>query len=76
MLKGYLGRPMPSLQMSLSKGSPGQTSPLSVLLLSMTPYGMGYPFGQLGPAVLAVSPPNSLHLQPTRWQDRKGLDAA
>ncbi|KAK4813411.1 hypothetical protein QYF61_004748, partial [Mycteria americana] len=28
--------------------------------LSMTPYGVGYPFGQLGSAVLAVSPPSFL----------------
>ncbi|KAK4819036.1 hypothetical protein QYF61_024401 [Mycteria americana] len=27
-------------------------------MLSMTPYGVGYPFGQLGSAVPAVSPPN------------------
>lgn len=33
------------------------------LLLSVTVYGMGYPFGQLGSAVLAVLPPNQ-HLQP------------
>lgn len=30
------------------------------LLPSMTFYGMEYPFGQLGSAVLAVSPPNLL----------------
>ncbi|KAK4816685.1 hypothetical protein QYF61_019921 [Mycteria americana] len=29
-------------------------------MLSLTPYGMEYPFGQLGSAVPAVSPPNSL----------------
>ncbi|KAK4830790.1 hypothetical protein QYF61_013623 [Mycteria americana] len=29
-------------------------------MLSMTPYSVGYPFGQLGSAVPAVSPPNSL----------------
>jgi len=30
----------------------------SSLLLSMKPYGVEHPFGQLGSAVLAVSPPN------------------
>ena len=30
----------------------------SVYILGMTSYGMEYPFGQLGSAVLAVSPPN------------------
>ena len=29
-------------------------------MLSMMSYGMEYPFGLLGPAVLAVSPPNFL----------------
>jgi len=33
-----------------------------VLLFSMTSYGMEYPFGQLGPAVLAVSLPASCAL--------------
>ena len=28
--------------------------------LSMKPYGLEYPFGQMGPAVLAVPPPSSL----------------
>ena len=32
----------------------------SFFLLSMMSYGMGYPFGQLGSAVPAVSPPNFL----------------
>lgn len=31
-----------------------------ILLMSMTPYGMGYPFGLSGSAVLSVCPPNSL----------------
>ena len=31
-----------------------------VLLFSVTSYGMGYPSGQLGPAVLAVSSPSFL----------------
>lgn len=30
-----------------------------LLILSMVPYGIGHPFGQLGPAVLTVSPSNS-----------------
>ncbi|KAK4810397.1 hypothetical protein QYF61_023708 [Mycteria americana] len=42
--------------------SPG-TSPASTLsklyMLSMTPYGVGCPFGQLGSAVPAMSPPSS-----------------
>ena len=51
----YLGRQMPSLW----------TSPPSfffppLYMLSMTSYGMEYPSGQLGSAVPAVSPPNSL----------------
>jgi len=29
-------------------------------MLSMTLYGMEYPFGQLGTVVLSVSPPSSL----------------
>jgi len=33
---------------------------LQLLLLRMTSHGMGYPFGQLGSAVLAVSPPRFL----------------
>ncbi|KAK4832965.1 hypothetical protein QYF61_026791 [Mycteria americana] len=33
---------------------------LELYMLSMTPYGMGYPFGQLGSAVPAVSHPNFL----------------
>ena len=37
---------------------PGQLSP--VYILGMTSYGMEYSFGQLGPAVLAVSPPSFL----------------
>ncbi|KAK4822228.1 hypothetical protein QYF61_011869, partial [Mycteria americana] len=32
----------------------------TVYILSMMPYGMEYPFGQLGSAVLAVSPPSFL----------------
>jgi len=35
-------------------------SPPLLYMLSMTPYGMEYPFGQLGSAVLAVSPPSFL----------------
>jgi len=31
-----------------------------ILLLSTTPYSMGYPFGLLGSAVLAASPPSFL----------------
>lgn len=31
-----------------------------LLLLSMTPYGMGYPFGLSGSGILSMSPPNSL----------------
>lgn len=38
--------------------SPWRTFPL-VYKLSMTPYGMEYPFGQLGSAVPAVSLPSS-----------------
>ena len=37
---------------------PGQLPP--VYTLSMTSYGMEYPFGQFGSAVLAVSLPNFL----------------
>jgi len=42
-----------------------QTSPTSfffpqLYMLSMMPYGMEYPFGQLGSDVSAVSPPNFL----------------
>ena len=33
---------------------------LPVYILGMTSYGMEYPFGQFGSAVLAVSPPNFL----------------
>jgi len=36
-------------------------------MLSMMSYGMEYPFGQLGSAVLAVSPPNFL----CTWQHEK-----
>ena len=51
----YLGRQTPSLQTS----PPSFFSPL-LSMLSKTSYGMGYPSGQLGSAVLAVSPPNSV----------------
>jgi len=40
-------------------------------MLSMMPYGMAYPFGQLGSAALAVSPPSFLYTgQPSRrsWE--------
>ena len=37
---------------------PGQLPP--VYILGMMIHGMGYPFGQFGSAVLAVSPPNFL----------------
>ena len=40
--------------------SPGQLSP--VCMLSMTSYGMEYPFSQFGWAVLAVPPPSFLHI--------------
>ena len=43
-----------------SERPPIPSSSPSFLLLSMTSYGMGYPFGQLGSAVPAVSPPNLL----------------
>ncbi|KAK4818457.1 hypothetical protein QYF61_013663 [Mycteria americana] len=51
----------------------------TLLLLSMTSCGMEYPFGQLGSAVLAVSPPSFfLHTRATRWwgsaRSREGLD--
>jgi len=41
-------------------------------------YGMEYPFGQLGSAVLAVSPPTplcppSLHTDRARWETEKAL---
>lgn len=48
---------MPS--QSPSNCSPGKLSP-PFLLLSMTSWGMGYPFGQFGSAVLAVSALNFL----------------
>ncbi|KAK4832066.1 hypothetical protein QYF61_020622 [Mycteria americana] len=38
---------------------------VKLYILSMTPYGMEYPFGQLGSAVPAVSPPNFL----CTWQN-------
>ena len=69
----YLGRQMPSLR----------TSPPSfffpqLYMLSMTSYGMEYPFGHLGSAVPAVSQ-FLVHPQPTRWwggvRSRKGLDS-
>jgi len=43
-----------------------------VLLLSMMSDGMEYPFGQLGSAVLAVSPQTQLlvHPQPPHWRGR------
>ena len=52
---GYLGRQMPS----------GRTSPPSsffpqLYTLSKVSYGLEYPFGQLGSAVLAVPPPSFL----------------
>ncbi|KAK4808011.1 hypothetical protein QYF61_016660 [Mycteria americana] len=47
----------PSLQ--LSPTQPLAHSPLHYVL-SMTSYGVGYPFGQLGSDVPAVSPPSSL----------------
>ena len=37
---------------------PDQLTPVDIL--SMTSYGMEYPFGQLGSAVLAVLPPSFL----------------
>ena len=46
---------MPS--QSLSKE---HTPPSPVLLLTMTSYGVQYPFGPLGSAVLALSPPSLL----------------
>ena len=52
---GDLGRQTPSLWMSL----PSSFFP-QLYMLSMTSYGMEYPFGQFGSAVLCVSPPNFL----------------
>ena len=49
-------QPMP--RQSLSSGSPPANSH-HVFLFSMAPNGVGHPFGQPGPAVLAVSPPSS-----------------
>ena len=50
---------------------PGQLPP--AYMLSMTSYGMEYPFGHFGSAVLAVSPPSFLctscgRLMPSHWQ--------
>jgi len=47
--------PMPSL---FPSSNPWPTPP--VYVLSMTSYGIIYPFGQFGSAVLAVSPPSFL----------------
>jgi len=51
----YLGRQTPSLQTSTSFFFFPRP-----YMLSMALYGMAYPFGQLGSAVPAVSPPNFL----------------
>jgi len=51
---GYLGRQMPSPWTSLPSFFPW------LYMLSVTPYGMEYPFGQLGSGVPAVSPTSSL----------------
>lgn len=52
----YLGRQKPSLQTSPFLFSP----PPPLYMLNITPYGTGHPFGQLGSAVQAASPPSSL----------------
>jgi len=52
---GYLGRRMPELPTSL----PSFFFP-QLYMLSVTSYGMGHPFDQLGSAVPAVPPPSSL----------------
>jgi len=49
---------MPSL--SLSSGYLPKTLSPQFLLLSMTLYGMEYPFGRFGSAIQIVSPPNFL----------------
>jgi len=50
---GYLGRQTSSLWKSTSSCFLPQLYTLSMML-----YGIEYPFGQLGSAVVAVSPPN------------------
>ena len=69
---GYLGRQMPSLRTSLPSFFP------QLYMLSMMSYGMEYPFGQLGSAVPAVSPPNllctsSLFTGRVGWEAEKAL---
>ena len=51
---GFLGRQMPLLQVF-----PPSALHLHLLLLSVTPHGVGHPFGQPGSPVLGVSPHSS-----------------
>lgn len=48
----------PLFYLLTSRSCPPQPTPLA-LLFSMSPKGMGYPFGQSGSAVLVLSPPSS-----------------
>ena len=67
---GDLGRETPSLPMS----PPSFFFP-QLYILSMTSYGMRYPFGQFGSAVLAVPPPVPASCAPGRaWEAGKVLD--
>ena len=73
MCNSYLGRQVPSLQMSPTSFFFPQLS-----MLSMMSYGLEYPFGQLGSAVPAVSPPSSLctpSLLAGGVRSRNGLDS-
>jgi len=54
MCNGYLGKQTPSLR----KSAPSFFCQL--YMLHMVLYGIGYPFGELGSAVLALSPPSFL----------------
>lgn len=56
MCDGLLGRQTPSLRTSPNSSVP------ACLLLSMTPYGTGYPFGLSRSVILALFPPTSLAL--------------
>ena len=50
---------------------PGQLP--SVYILSMTPHGMEYPFGQFGSAVLADPSQLLVHLQPSQSVEHEKL---
>lgn len=58
-----------------SNSNSEQPAPCLVLLLSMTPYGLEYVFGQLGSSVPAISPLNLLctpaHSLAGQWGKQK-----